>query len=233
MPVIAPQMKITIAPPADPRWTALFQELEQNIQVEVPDGFLTGGIVTSLPTSNIGPVLFNNLWYVWDDTVHHYVLQQTTAEIGQMSDFAFSLIDTSKWLICDGRAIPRAAPYDQLFAKIATIFGNGDGSTTFNIPDRRGRVSVGAGTGVIPGSGSIPSTALTPRALGDIIGEENHALKATEVAIPNIAIDDQATTLNVKAGVNIGIDVTAGTSLGAPHNNIQPSLVVVTCIRFA
>ncbi|HVC86309.1 MAG TPA: phage tail protein [Gaiellaceae bacterium] len=46
------------------------------------------------------------------------------------------------WLICDGSAISRTT-YSLLFAAIGTDYGAGDGSTTFNLPDLRGRVPVG------------------------------------------------------------------------------------------
>lgn len=52
----------------------------------------------------------------------------------------------SGWLPCDGSAVSRSM-YPALFDAIGTSYGNGDGSTTFNVPDRRGRVSIGAGTG--------------------------------------------------------------------------------------
>lgn len=38
------------------------------------------------------------------------------------------------WLLCDGSAVPRAT-YPQLFGTIGTVYGVGDGSTTFNLPD--------------------------------------------------------------------------------------------------
>lgn len=50
------------------------------------------------------------------------------------------------WLVADGRAVSRAT-YGALFAAIAAVFGPGDGSTTFNLPDARGRALVGAGQG--------------------------------------------------------------------------------------
>lgn len=46
------------------------------------------------------------------------------------------------WLICDGSAVSRTT-YADLFEVIGTTFGSGDGSTTFNLPDLRGRVAVG------------------------------------------------------------------------------------------
>lgn len=53
--------------------------------------------------------------------------------------------DPAYWLICDGRAVSRT-DYAELFAVIGTTYGIGDGSTTFNIPDLRGRVAVGHNT---------------------------------------------------------------------------------------
>ena len=47
------------------------------------------------------------------------------------------------FLFCDGSAISRAM-YPDLFALIGTLYGSGDGSTTFNLPDLRGRVAQGA-----------------------------------------------------------------------------------------
>jgi len=46
------------------------------------------------------------------------------------------------WLLCFGQAISRAG-YAGLFTAIGTTFGVGNGSTTFNLPDYRGRVPLG------------------------------------------------------------------------------------------
>src|SRR5215468_3318616 len=65
------------------------------------------------------------------------------------------------WLACDGAARPRAT-FSRLYAAIGDLFGAGDGSTTFNVPDLRGRVAVGSGQG----------TGLTARAVGTRWGVE-------------------------------------------------------------
>lgn len=55
----------------------------------------------------------------------------------------------SGWLLCDGSAVSRAT-YAGLFAIIASVYGAGDGSTTFNVPDLRQRYPMGkaaSGTG--------------------------------------------------------------------------------------
>lgn len=50
------------------------------------------------------------------------------------------------WLECDGSAVSRAT-YAALFAELGIVWGSGDGVTTFNLPDERGRVRMGRGAG--------------------------------------------------------------------------------------
>jgi hypothetical protein len=56
---------------------------------------------------------------------------------GQVSTFAMSSAPTG-WLKANGAAVSRTT-YVDLFTAIGTTFGVGDGSTTFNLPDLRGR----------------------------------------------------------------------------------------------
>jgi microcystin-dependent protein len=60
---------------------------------------------------------------------------------GAILVFAGSAAPTG-WLLCDGSAVSRAT-YATLFAIISTTYGSGDGSTTFNLPNLKGRVPVG------------------------------------------------------------------------------------------
>ena len=64
----------------------------------------------------------------------------------------------SGWLVCDGSALSRGT-YAALFAVIGTTFGAGDGTTTFNLPDLRGRFPLGkstSGTGsTLGGTGGL------------------------------------------------------------------------------
>ena len=64
--------------------------------------------------------------------------------IGSITAYAGSTAP-SGYLMCDGSAISRT-DYADLFAVIGTTYGNGDGSTTFNIPDCRESALVGIGT---------------------------------------------------------------------------------------
>lgn len=51
----------------------------------------------------------------------------------------------ANWLLCDGQAVSRT-DYEELFAVLGTTYGEGDGSTTFNLPNRQGLIGIGAGT---------------------------------------------------------------------------------------
>lgn len=62
--------------------------------------------------------------------------------IGSMMPCGSSKDIPSNWKICDGSAISRTT-YADLFNVIGTSYGEGDGSTTFNLPNKKGRVSVG------------------------------------------------------------------------------------------
>jgi microcystin-dependent protein len=64
---------------------------------------------------------------------------------GIVSPYAGSSAPTG-WLLCDGSAVSRST-YSALFSVTSTTYGVGDGSTTFNLPDLRSRIPVGAGTG--------------------------------------------------------------------------------------
>lgn len=107
-------------------------------------------------------------------------------------------------------------------AIVVAPFGIGDGSTTFNVPDSRGRAAIGAGAG----------SGLTARTLGATGGEENHTMTINEMPIHNHASSDSANWVTDKAGGNtvaIGgtqninlVGLTTQTGNGAPHNNMQP-----------
>jgi microcystin-dependent protein len=60
---------------------------------------------------------------------------------GSVVSFAGSASPTG-WLLCDGSAVSRTT-YSTLFSVMSTTYGIGDGSTTFNLPNLKGRVPVG------------------------------------------------------------------------------------------
>lgn len=126
----------------------------------------------------------------------------------------------SGWLMCDGSAVSRTT-YAGLFGAISTIYGAGDGSTTFNVPDLRGRAVVGAGAG----------TGLTSRTLGTTFGAETHTLSTGEMPAHSHTVSAGTTAgagANPTDSLNTGGNAYATSSQGggAAHNNVQPSLAL-------
>jgi microcystin-dependent protein len=64
------------------------------------------------------------------------------------------------WLLCNGSAVSRTT-YATLFAVLGTAYGAGDGTTTFNVPNRNDRVGVGAGSSYARGTTGGAATATT------------------------------------------------------------------------
>lgn len=138
------------------------------------------------------------------------------------------------WLPCDGASLLRAI-YPDLFAAIGTTYGAVDG-THFSLPDLQGRTPIGTGAG----------SGLTPRALGDSLGEETHALTTAEsashthsdlghthvegIAAPSVgaAIVGVPIPSAVPAvgATGAGFASLASTGGDGPHNNMQPSLAL-------
>jgi len=126
------------------------------------------------------------------------------------------------WLLCDGREVSRTT-YAALFNEIGTRYGDGDTSTTFNLPDIRGRSPIGAGTG----------SGLTFRDINAAtVGEENHTLTESEMPSHTHTWEGPTTRTEERGdGANLvwrGTDpnaVTGATGGGQSHNNIAPCII--------
>jgi len=158
------------------------------------------------------------------------------------------------WLDCDGRTLT-VAVYADLFRAIGYTYSIGvysGADLSFNIPDMRGRVGIGAGDGTGP--------ALTARSLGATGGAETHTLTVSE--LPAHSHSSNANGYNLNDGINdaglvkhvpgidntgaSGLDQTAGepslfqspialtinnTGGNLAHNNMQPFLVLRYLIK--
>jgi microcystin-dependent protein len=96
------------------------------------------------------------------------------------------------WLLCIGQAVSRTT-YAALFSAIGTAHGVGDGSTTFNLPDLRGRVV--AGQDDMGGSSANRLTGLSGGVDGDAFGSVGGAETVT-MARANLPNDTVTTTSN-------------------------------------
>ena len=96
---------------------------------------------------------------------------------GIMTPFAGATAPAG-WLLCDGTAVSRTT-YAKLFAVISTAYGVGDGSTTFNLPDMRGRLPLGQDD--MGGTSANRVTHAQADSLGGSEGSETHVLTAAEM----------------------------------------------------
>ena len=74
------------------------------------------------------------------------------------------------WLICDGSIVSRVA-FSDLFKVIGTTYGVGNSNSTFTLPDMRGRLPIGVGSG----------SSLTTRTLAATFGAETATLAVTNL----------------------------------------------------
>ena len=136
--------------------------------------------------------------------------------VGCVIPFAGAAAPTG-WLLCQGQAISRTT-YAQLFSVIGTTYGSGDGKTTFNLPDMRGRVAVGSDAnsiGTIAGSNAVAI-------LAEQNGPHNHKVynfNATGSITPCPPLEFNPAWTGFAADI-----YTATSGGGMPHENRQPSL---------
>ena len=143
------------------------------------------------------------------------------------------------WLLCDGSAVSRTT-YSSLFAVIAATYGAGDGSTTFGLPDLRGRMAVGLDN--MGGTSADRVTNVQADAMGGADGEETHILTEDEIAIHSHTLRRITSGSSNDSGFeysnpsssynshdNPSISETGGDQA---HNNMPPYLAVNYLIKY-
>jgi len=159
---------------------------------------------------------------------------------GVVVPFAGSAAPTG-WLLCYGHAVSRTT-YAALFTAVGTTFGSGDGSTTFNLPDLRGRAPFGvdnmggtAANRITSGGSGISGTTL-----GGAGGAETVTL--TQAQMPShshtyTAAGPSDTSANgqPQGGIsdfdNYSNYSTSSIGGGDAHNNMPPALVLNYIIK--
>jgi len=159
---------------------------------------------------------------------------------GMLMPYAGATAPTG-WLLCYGQAVDRTT-YADLFAVVGTTYGAGDGSTTFDLPDLRGRVVAGKDD-----MGGTSANRLTSSANGDLNGDglgnsggsQTHTLALTE--LPNSyywnsnalaasnRLDNHANSNYTARLPDFNNNTTQGG--GGAHNNVQPTFILTYIIK--
>lgn len=163
--------------------------------------------------------------------------------LGEIKIFAGSFAPVN-WHFCDGSVLD-IPQYAALYALIGTTYG-GNGTTTFAVPDLRGRLPIGQGTG--PGLTQKPMGAKGGTETAGLILPETpshtHLIKASIATTASVATPSAATYLgpvvvdgqtgfgyvnNVSTGVKRVLDdsvIHPFAGGGQPHNNMMPSKAI-------
>lgn len=155
---------------------------------------------------------------------------------GKTLDWVFDVSDlvpsfaTSKsgFLLCNGGAYSRAT-YAALFAILGTSFGAGDGSTTFNVPDFRGRTIQGANANL-----KAVLAAGLPNITGNSLGVQ--AIGAPNYAGALYAFSSGGATFGSNGGggwTSIGLDASRSNSIYGASTTVQtPAIAANIFIKY-
>lgn len=124
---------------------------------------------------------------------------------GVITQYAGSTAPTN-WLICDGSAISRSS-YSALFAIIGTTYGAGNGTTTFNIPNLKGKIPVG-----------LNSSETEFDTLGETGGAKTHTLSTAEMPSHS---HTGSTSADGNHAHNYTLDVFVVEGIQAPSDNTR------------
>jgi microcystin-dependent protein len=131
------------------------------------------------------------------------------------------------WLLCNGSAVSRTT-YAALFAAISTVYGVGDGSTTFNLPDLGGRVT--AGKEATATRLTTAGSGLDGSVLGAAGGAQNENLTLAQLPSGVALFQPSGASFyqfNNAAAVYLGYQ----SAQAAPILHVQPTIVMNKIIK--
>lgn len=217
----------------------IWDKINGDLYVEIPEnGIWHAQIWESINANNYyitSPITISNLIPKVDSTktiqkTTEIITQQTgePEKVGVIKMFSGS-VPPLGWMLCNGAAISRIK-YSKLFNVIGTTYGSGDGETTFNLPNLKGKTVVG-----------LDETDNDFKTLGKIGGEKTHKLTIQEMPshfhANEYTFEDTPGTgwsYRVRRGGSEG--TTDGSRDGLTggnqaHNNLQPYIVLNYIIK--
>ncbi len=181
----------------------------------IPDGSLVQGTPYTAKF-----VLASAAW-----VMRNFYGNQFNIPLGGVLDYAGLTAPNSNFALSYGQAISRTT-YATLFALIGTTYGAGNGTTTFNLPDLRGRVV--AGSDNMGGSQALRITIsggnFNANGVGATGGLENHTLTTAELPVHTPSGTNSAITATGTTGTensNHNHTGTTGTE-SAAHTHSTP-----------
>lgn len=131
------------------------------------------------------------------------------------------------WLLCNGQAVSRTT-YSDLFAAIGVAYGIGNGTTTFNVPDMRGRVPVGCDANFPLGN---KGGEITVSLNASQNGQHYHSMVSAFGSMATSATTSGKTLSANDTAFADNHKNTNSAGSGAPHNNLPPYISVNYIIK--
>jgi len=143
-------------------------------------GYQQGAIVQDSSGTQWRSLVNNNFTQPGTTGASWVNINLASVPIGAMMDYLGSTVPPG-WLLCAGQLLSRTT-YAALFAVIGPYVGAGDGSTTFNAPDARGRVMAGqdnmggSAAGRLTSASGTPGTTLGGTGGNELLQSHNHTI---------------------------------------------------------